>query len=254
VALDVADEESIRRVEEHVAQCPECAARLQEFRESAALLGVDVPQVAPPPGLRERVMAAAAAESTPRPAPRRRRLWPIGGPVSINPAWVAVAASLAVSIISVSWAASLQNQVANLQSAAAADRERAARIDHIVGVLASDNLTVRRLMPVSQSVPARGVLYFDATSGQGTLMCRDMPPVDADHIWQLWFVRGSERVSGAMLRPDGAGNAYAVVNLPPDVQSFESVGITQEPANQGRGSAAPTTPRFMGGPLKESSQ
>src|SRR5215208_5865099 len=84
VALDAADAEDSRRVEEHAAACPDCGRHLVEFREVAAALGAHVAQVDPPAALRRRVLeAVAGAPQEPRPilsrlASRRR----------VSPAWL----------------------------------------------------------------------------------------------------------------------------------------------------------------------
>ena len=58
VAVDSVDSAEARLVEEHAAACPDCALRLQEFREVAAVLGSAVPQVDPPEALRASVLLA----------------------------------------------------------------------------------------------------------------------------------------------------------------------------------------------------
>ena len=70
-------------------------------------------------------------------------------------------------------------------------------------------------------------------------------------VWQLWFVRGSERISGGVLWPDRMGNGYTLIQVPADVQSFDQMGVTEEP---GTGSAWPTTKRIMGGSIKSDTQ
>jgi hypothetical protein len=54
-----------------------------------------------------------------------------------------------------------------------------------------------------------------------------------------------------MLWPDGFGNGYTLIDLPTDLQSFDSIGLTDEPGNGGRGSAWPTTPRVIGTALNQ---
>jgi len=83
------------------------------------------------------------------------------------------------------------------------------------------------------------------------LMCHDLPPLQQGHAYQVWFIRGNDRVSGGMLWPDLRGDGYTMIQVPADVQSYDSIGLTDEP---GSGSAWPTTPRVIGTPLKESSQ
>jgi hypothetical protein len=253
-ALDVLDSDTKRWVEEHAARCPTCGNALHELREAAAVLGSAVPQVEPPAQLRARVLDAARQRPG---APGRWRLRPIQPgriPARVSLAWVAVAASIALSIVSMARIASLQNQVSELQSIAAAESERAARYDHVVEVLASDRLAIKTLQPVAQTVSSRGMVYLDPSSGTGMVMCHNLPPLEPGHAWQVWFVRGTERVSGGMLWPDGYGNGYTLITVPQDLQSFDSIGLTDEPGNGGRGSAWPTTPRVIGTALKESSQ
>lgn len=242
-AVDALDEADAKRVEEHAATCPSCASALYEFREAASVLGAAVDQVEPPAGLRTRVLdAARQTQRTAMPRPRRR--WPR---LSLRPAWVAVAASLALSVFSIMRVVAMQNEISNLHQITAAQD---ARYDNVVAVLASDQLAIKPLQPAQQSVQSRGTVYLDPLSGRGMVMCRDLPPVEPGHAWQIWFVRGNERVSGGMLWPDGAGNGYTLISVPQDLQSFDSIGLTDEPGNGGRGSAWPTTARVMGTVLR----
>jgi hypothetical protein len=162
-----------------------------------------------------------------------------------------VAASLLVSIGALAWVAVLQSQVSELQRSSAAMSERADRYERVVRVLASDKLAIRPLQPVQQNVDSRGMVYMDPSSGTGMLMCHNLPPVEQGHAYQIWFVRGNERVSAGMLWPDRFGNGYTIIQVPNDVQSFDSIGLTDEP---GSGSAWPTSPRVLGSPLKEDAE
>jgi hypothetical protein len=163
-----------------------------------------------------------------------------------------VAASIALSIVSLVRVAMLQSEVTSLRQLANAQADRAARYDRVVDVLASEQLAIRPLVPVVQSVRSKGMVYLDPSSGSGMVMCHNLPPVEPGHAWQVWFVRGSERVSGGMLWADGSGNGYTLIDVPRDMDSYESIGLTDEPANNGRGSAWPTTPRVLGTTLRQS--
>ena len=248
VALDASDAADVQRVEEHAALCPECGLELARFREAAAALGSVVKQVEPPQDLRRRVLTAISRE----PRPLLQRLWPraVRRPRP-SAAWLVAAASMVVSIAALTWVAMLENQISDLQKSVMLASDRAARYDHVVQVLASDRLAIRPLQPAVQSTPSRGMLYMDPSSGTGMLMCHDLPPIAQGRAYQVWFIRGNERVSGGLLWPDHSGNGYTIIQVPSDLQDFDSVGVTDEP---GTGSAWPTTPRVMGTPLKESSQ
>lgn len=265
IALGAAEPGDLERVERHADECPKCAAALREFREVAAVLGASVPQVDPPSRLRSRLLLTA--QRTPQEVapvaavdrrsasaawwaarPWRRLAWPR---LRLSPAWAVAMVSMIVSIGSLAWVAMLQGQVADLRGAAAAERERAVRYDQVVEVLASPQLAVRPLTPAVQTVHSYGTVYLDPNSRTGMLTARGLPPVQPGHAWQLWFVRGNERVSGGVLWPDRMGNGYTLIQVPPDVQTFEGIGVTEEP---GAGSAWPTTPRVMGGPIRTDSQ
>ena len=250
VVLGAAELEDSVRIEDHAASCPDCAARLDGLREVAAALGSSVPQVEPAPALRGRVFVAVARE--PRRSVGPRRLWPraLRRPRP-SPAWLVAAASMLLSVFALGWAATLQGQITALQTQSVVASERAQRFDNVLQVLASDRLAIRPLQPAVQSLPSRGMVYLDPSSGTGMLMCHNMPPLEQGHAYQVWFVRGNERVSGGLLWPDRDGNGYTLIQVPTDLQSFESLGLTDEP---GTGSQWPTTPRVLGAPLKEANQ
>jgi hypothetical protein len=259
VAMDAADADELRLVEQHAAVCPDCARELDAFREVAAAIGAAVLQLEPPASLRGRVIGAAvsterrdlngpSSEEPRGPLPlRRTRRRGFG----ISPAWLVAAASFVFSLGAVVWVALLQGQIVALQNDAQVARERAVRYDHVVEVLASDKLAIRPLQPIAQNMPSRGMVYLDPSSGTGMLMCHNLPPLEQGHAYQVWFVRGNERVSGGLLWPDHLGNGYTLIQVPTDLQSFESVGLTDEP---GTGSSWPTTPRVIGTPLNATTQ
>jgi len=247
VALDAGDDEDVRRVEEHAETCPDCDSWLDQFRTAAAAMGSVVPQVEPPPEARARLFEAVRRE--PRHLALVRRLWPRGRRVS--PAWLVAAASMVLALIALAWVAILQTQISDLRATATAASDRAARFDRVASVLASDTLAVKPLMPAATTMPASGYVFLDPSSGMGMLMCHDLPPIEQGHAYQIWFVRGNDRVSGGMLWPNLRGDGYTIIQVPQDLQSFDSIGLTDEP---GSGSAWPTTPKVIGTPLKESSQ
>ncbi len=155
-ALDALDEDERRLVEEHVERCPNCAEALDQMTEGASVLALGVPQVDPPRELRQRVRSAARAESQEPPgvaasapvgvAAHVRRFRP-----RLSPVWGAVAAAIVVSAGSLVWAASLQHQVTSLATQAQVASDKADRYDHVVRVLASSQLSVRPLWPVSDA-------------------------------------------------------------------------------------------------------
>jgi anti-sigma-K factor RskA len=241
VALHAGDGEDVRRVEQHARECPKCDGWLQEFRITASALGTAVAEVEPPSELRTRVMDAIRRE------PRRVPFGSRWSRARLSPAWLVAAASFFVAVAALAWVAVLQVEISDMRTATQVASDRAARFDRVVNVLASDELSVKPLEPAPEASTSSGYVFMDPNSGTGMLMCHDLPPVEQGHAYQVWFVRGNDRVSGGMLWPDRAGDGYTIINVPRDLQSFDSIGLTDEP---GSGSQWPTTARVMAAPLR----
>ena len=69
-ALGALNQHEARAFEEHISEgCEVCEAELRPFESVAAILGFAAPEVEPPQGAREKLLARLA-EDTPQPAPR----------------------------------------------------------------------------------------------------------------------------------------------------------------------------------------
>jgi hypothetical protein len=228
--LDALPSDEAHFVERHLDLCAECRAESRQFAEAGALLALAVPPQLPSPSARGRLLQAAQQELG-RPSVEPRRL------PRISPMWGAVAASIIVSVGSLGLSWNLQNQVATAQV-------RADRYDRMVKVLASDQLTTKDLQPVSKGDHYYGSIFLDPKSGTGMVTVRGLPPLPEGRGWQLWYLNPAtgEHMSGGLLRVDNSGAGYTIIECPSDLQKFETVGITQEPA---QGSAWPTSPRVI---------
>jgi hypothetical protein len=153
-----------------------------------------------------------------------------------------------VSVVVLAWVVSLNSQISQLQAEVSAQGERAAQYDQIVGVLASPQLAVRPLVPSGGRTQAHGTAYLDPASRKGMVSLHELPPLQPGHAWQVWFTCGTERVSGGMVWPDRYGNAYTFIQLPQNLQSCESMNLTEEP---GSGSRWPTSPGTVWGRVRE---
>src|SRR5207244_3756987 len=128
-ALGAAESDAVRR---HLAECPELHAEMGELHSVVPALFEAVEPVAPPAGLRDRILAAAAADLAARQAPARpapapisrpiaqpvpsRRGWDLGA-IFPRPVWAAVrAAAVAAAVALGAWNGQLRDQVADLES------------------------------------------------------------------------------------------------------------------------------------------
>lgn len=208
-ALDALDDVERVRVERHLEDCADCAAEVASFRETSSRLGAGA-AVAPPVGLRDRVMAEIA--QTRQLPPTSARFESTGRTVSRSSRWLGVAASslLFLSLGLGGLAYSSHNDAEEARQAASSMQE-----------VLSD--------------PAREVVDTDfGDSGHGTIVVAgnravllgadvDAPP--AGHGFQLWLIGPEGPRPSAMLQPTGDGAYWVAAD---GVRPGDDFGVTIE--------------------------
>jgi len=209
-ALSSEDEE---RVVVHLAECEHCRRRLRETEAVAASLAYSVPQAAPPPELRSRVLAIAepvvaapAAEAAAPEAPvrtvetrRRRSWWPRFSLVAVP----AMALALAGMVV---WNVSLRNDI------------ESNRNDLATGAAVS--------LPGVGNVVAQ-------TDGNVTLFAH-LRPAPAGKTYEAWVIRGSAALPAGVFQ----GGGTVELTLTQTAKPGDKIAVTVEPAG---GSQQPTT-------------
>jgi anti-sigma-K factor RskA len=183
--------------ERHLNGCSECQDELERLRPAAEALPASVEQLAPPPGLKARLMAegegdgAAAGERDGAAADRRRR-W-LSGLRLPRMAYVAAALLLGLAI---------GFGVAQLGG----DDSRTVPV------------TVAKAMP-----DAGGTLQ---TSGNdATLRLHNMPELSASRVYQVWIQHGDRLVPARTF--EVGSNGRGDVDLP-SVDDAQGVYVTRE--------------------------
>jgi anti-sigma-K factor RskA len=207
-ALSSEDEE---RVVVHLAECERCRRRLRETEAVAASLAYSVPQLAPPPELRSRVLAIAepvvaapvaeaAAEAPVRQARRvTRGWWPRFSLVAVPAMAVALVALLA-------WNLSLRNDISS------------GRDDLATGAAVA--------LPGVGNVVAQ-------TDGNATLFAH-LQPAPAGKTYEAWVIRGSVALPAGVFE----GGGTVELELTQAAKPGDKIAVTVEPAG---GSRKPTT-------------
>ena len=214
-ALDALDAEETLRYERHLSQCEPCRDELSALSEAATALAWAVDAPAPPPALRDRIMAVAAAERT------------NVVPLPVRSPWLArtttaVAAVAACTAVGLGiWSTMLSHSV---------DRERTARAANAraVEILAD---------PASRRIPldnGNGVVAVDQT-GQGVLVVDRLPRAPSGKTYEAWVIPrdGRPKRAGLFLGGDGT----TVVRLERTVPRGSMIAATVERAG---GVDAPT--------------
>ena len=233
--------------EEHLATCAECTAELRALAPVVAALAHAVPQTAPPPQLRERVLASVGRSGT-KPASHVRIAHP-------SVAWLAAAAALVLAAGLGAYAAQLRTRInaleGQLRAAAlrvetserqiAEARQSAVQVQSTVAVLAAPDLARVDLAGQPIAPRASGRAFWSRSRGL-VFTASNLPPLPAGRVYQLWVVTAQAPVSAGVLRPDAEGRVSTVVETPADLPQPVAMAVTVEPEG---GVPAPTGDRYL---------
>jgi hypothetical protein len=215
-ALHALDSEEARAYERHLARCARCRTELAELSEGAAALAYAADGPAPPPVLRERILAAARAERE-NVIPLRPR-WAV--PAAVTAA-VAVAAAIALAI----WAVSLSDRLDRRNGELRA-QERAAAI---VADPASHRLPIEG---------GRGSLVVTPT-GEAALVLARLEHAPAGRTYEAWVAQGGSPKRAGTFE---GGRDVTTVALDRPVPDGATVMVTEE---RDGGVDAPTQMPFL---------
>ena len=222
-ALDALPDPERVEFERHLQHCPSCEAEVRGLRETAARLAM-AQALQPPPGMEQRVLAAAyrTRQLPPLPSDRlraardhrraqvARRFAPRR--IAAFAAAASVAAAVALGITQVS----TQHRLESTQASNAA-------ISQVVTAPDARIETTRTSAGGSVTVVASAALREAVVTGTGT------PP--AGRVYQVWVMSPSGARSAGLMAGPSTVLASAVV-------PGDRIGITVEPAG---GTSKPTT-------------
>lgn len=193
-ALDALDERDERSFVQHLALCERCREDLAGLREAAASLAYGVRGPAPPPQLRERILAQARSERARNVVPLRRRNWT--APLAAAAA-LAACAAVALGI----WAALLSGSSDPLKS-----------------VLSKPGA---KLLPMGKA----GAVAV-APSGEAVLALA-VPPAQSGKTYEAWMINAGEAQPAGLFQ-GGAGTS--IVKIRRRIRPGSVVAVTLERA------------------------
>jgi anti-sigma-K factor RskA len=188
-AVDALDDQEREAYETHLAGCDQCLAELARLRESATVLATSA-SVAPPPELKDRVMAEIQSEAAPVvPMKSRRSRWPSWAPLAV--------AALAAFVLGV---------VAVVQTVARNDLSGPAGVVAAAEAAANDPGSIVTDFETDDGVVGQVVLTAD---GEGFLIPSDLDPLDEARTYQLWVLTPDEQaISAGVLGNDPAPSRF----------------------------------------------
>jgi anti-sigma-K factor RskA len=220
-----------RLIEANLARCPSAAARLAEFERLQDEMRESVPQIAPPSGLGDRIIAAAHEIAQ----PPRRRWW----------GWAAAAAAAALLIVTNAYWLWRTNEMRREYDEMVALIPGTLQGDAAFVLTSTDSLRWRRLGP-PEDADRSAFLMWNAESQTGLLYARGFPEAGAGRGYQLWLGREGQRVSCGVFQVDENGDGALLFRVPEPIDLFTRAGVTVEPVD---GSPAPTGSVMVNGDL-----
>ena len=222
-ALDCLDQD------EHLAVCPACRDQLRAYQETVGQLALAVSEVAPPPALKERLLAQiqTPATGTTGSVTQSRSTWwaSLRRP---TPLWGA-AALILVLILGLSnlWLWQRLNQLETAQQSS--------------GVWRTVTLSGTAAVPA-----ASGLIVISLDGHHGTLVVDRLPLLAKDQQYQLWLIEDGRRDNGGVFSVGDEGYGSLWIDSAAPLSDYTGFGITIEPAG---GSPGPTGPKVLGGTL-----
>lgn len=230
LVLGALDDEEADAVRQHLETCPTCPGLAADLRRAVGALPFAVEPLPPPTDLRDRILAAAGADTTPalrarreliparRPARRRWVLW--------SPAAAAAAAAVVAFALGAGLGLGIGRSTAPPPPAAAVAQYSLSGTGPMAG--------------------AHGSVFQLKREGLTFVQFSGLPPIASDHVYELWLIPNSgQPVPGAVFAPDTSGGQ--VVVLARDLSGYRTMAVTEEAAPNG--APAPTQQPQLTGAL-----
>jgi anti-sigma-K factor RskA len=218
--LGALDEDERSGFEAHLAGCPACRAEVERLRVAADALPASPRQLAPPPELKDRIMAIVNAEAEllraagpeadrVRAAPARRTWSRRGGWWSLRPG-LALAATALVLVLGVG-----------------------------AGVLGSGGLgsDSTRTVPGKVTVAGASAKLIVRDEDHSTLVTQGLPNPSPGRVYQVWIKHPGRDPEPTEALFDVRRDGSASVDVPGSMEDVEAVLVTSEPDG---GSQVPT--------------
>jgi anti-sigma-K factor RskA len=237
-AMDAISEPDRVRFERHLTRCQECAQEIASLREATARLAVATAE-APPPGLKERVMAAAAT-TRPRPpvtadadlparfraqARLRSLAWP--GRLAVTAGAVAAVVVLAAAVVFGVSNGTMRHQLSQAQASS----------QQIAAVLTARDATM-----MTAPVAGGGTVTIVMSHSMHALVftAAGLRSLPASRGYELWLIGSAGDRPVGMLAQAASHMAGPVIAS--GLRSGDHLALTAEPAG---GTGHPTTPMML---------
>ena len=234
-------EEEQAELQRHLAEgCPVCEGLLADFRRASTALATGLPEAAPPPELKTKILSSLGPT----------RVAKAARPVSTLP-WRSLAAAAVLGLIVLGIDDSRlrrQREELRSQSAALSDKLRSAETalaERVLRarVLESEDVQMLILGGQGPQPDARARVFWSARARRGILLASNLAPLPSDRQYELWVFQQGKPVNAGVFDVDPNGAAlFESTEFPrPEAEMF---AVTVEPRG---GVPAPTGPIVLAG-------
>ena len=230
-AMDAISAPDRARFERHLAGCQECAQEIASLREATARLATAT-AVPPPPGLKERVLTAAAQTRQHAPevseagflASRARPRW--------LPRRLTIAAAAAAAAVVVAAAVVFGVSNGSISGQLSQDRATSQQVAAV--------LTARDATMMTGTVRGGGTVTIVMSHARHALVftAADLRPLPASRSYELWLV-GPAGARPVTMLPSATMTGPVIAS---GLRPGDHLALTAEPAG---GTARPTTPMML---------
>ncbi len=221
-ALECLDPDEREQVARHLAHCPDCQAELRAYQKLVGDLSLAVPRATPPVGLRQKILRSAIGTSS-QPAAQPGIFSRLGHFFQAAlPVWGAVSLVLVIVLV-----------VSNVIAWQQAQNKPSPTTFHLISLTSTD-----------PSQKSTALLVISDGGNYGTLVTDNMQLLDNQQQYQLWLIKGGQRISGGVFSVNSSGYGWLRVESQTSLLDFQSFGVTIEPKG---GSPGPTGRKVLTG-------
>ena len=244
-ALGALSPDEARRFEAFLAGSPEAQREVAEYREVAALLALGSSDAAPSPDLRDRLLSRLRTPSTSAVVgPRRRPSSPWGALA----AGLIAAVGLGFGFVQLREAQGLRAELGRALQRLSATSERLSEREATLNAIFEPGVQMFQLTASGDPDPLIQV-FWDRERNQAVVHGLKLKSVPSGRAYQLWFIKDGAPVPSVTFKPESGGRVR-VESIPvPADGDVSAAAVTVEPE---AGSAQPTSPILLVGPLKRS--
>lgn len=225
-ALGALEPDEVAQVERHLETCDACRALLDAVRAVTSDLLLAVPQVAPPPALRGRILSRIHDEAQPARPPTEQT--PAPPAETTRPGRMG----------------RLLRSLFGSETPELADGDADTLLRDL---LLDPQVTIRPIAGTEHASHASARFVGAPARHEGIILARGLRPLDAQHAYQVWLLRDGQPQPNNVFTVDHAGRGIGIVRADEAPLDFDVLAITPEPAS---GSPGPTGEIMLAGALR----